>query len=174
MRALVVYESAFGNTEKVARAVGEGLSLHVPTQVVEVGDAPSGIESDIELLVVGGPTHAFSMSRPSTREDAAKKADGEVVSKGQGIREWLAGVQGTAPRLGVAFDTRYKKPRLITGSAARGAEKRLRELGCRISAPAESFFVAGTTGPLLDGELERAGRWGERLGSLVEEATSRA
>jgi hypothetical protein len=174
MRALVVYESAFGNTEKVARAIQEGLTSHVPTGTVEVGGAAREFEDDVDLLVVGGPTHAFGMSRDSTRRDAAKKADREPVSKGQGIREWLAGVQGQAPRLAAAFDTRFKKPRLITGSAARGAERRLRELGCQISAPAESFFVAGTAGPLLDGELERARRWGERLGSLVEEAASRA
>ena len=173
LRALVVYESAFGNTQKIARAIGEGLSTCMATEVVEVGHVP-GETGEIDLLVVGGPTHAFSMSRPSTREDAAKKADGEVVSKGRGIREWLAGGPGLAPRLAAAFDTRFKKPRLITGSAARGAEKRLRELGCRITAPEESFFVAGTAGPLLNGELERARRWGERVGSLVQEAASRA
>ena len=174
MRALVVYESAFGNTEKIARAIQEGLTSLVPARALEVGGAAREFGADVELLVVGGPTQAFGMSRASTREGAAKKEDRELVSKGQGIREWLAGVQGPAPRLGAAFDTRFKKPRLITGSAARAAEKRLRELGCRICAPAESFFVAGTGGPLLDGELERARRWGERLGSLVEEAASRA
>jgi len=108
MRALVVYESAFGNTEKVARAIQEGLTSHVPTGAVEVGGAAREFEDDVDLLVVGGPTHAFGMSRDSTRRDAAKKADREPVSKGQGIREWLAGVQGQAPRLAAAFDTRFK------------------------------------------------------------------
>lgn len=173
MQALVVYESAFGNTERIALAIGEGLSLAMTTQIAEVTDAPTET-GELGLLVVGGPTHAFSMSRPSTREDAAKKANGELVSKEQGIREWLAGVQGPAPRLAAAFDTRFKKPRMVTGSAARAAEKRLRGLGCRIASPAESFFVSGTTGPLLDGELERARRWGEGLGSLVQAAASRA
>jgi hypothetical protein len=77
------------------------------------------------------------------------------------------------PGAAVAFDTRFKKPRWLTGSAARAAEKRLRELGYRIAAPAESFFVAGTTGPLVAGELDRARRWGDRLGSAVTTSTPR-
>jgi hypothetical protein len=174
MRALVVFESAFGNTEKIARAINEGLTSVVPTRAVEVGGAALELEGDVDLLVVGGPTHAFGMSRPGTRQQAAKQAEHGVVSNGIGIREWLESVLGPAPRLAAAFDTRFKKPRLITGSAARSAEKRLRELGCRMAAPAESFFVSGTSGPLLDGEVERARRWGERLGSLVDEAVSRS
>jgi hypothetical protein len=174
MRALVVFESAFGNTEKVARAIEQGLTSVVPTRAVEVGDAPLELDGDIDLLVVGGPTNAFGMSRPGTRAQAAKQATHGVVSKGIGIREWLAALRGPAPRLAAAFDTRFKKPRLVTGSAARGVEKRLRELGCTVAAPAESFFVSGTTGPLLDGEVERARSWGERLGSLVEQAASRS
>ena len=174
MRALVVFESAFGNTEKIARAIQEGLTSLVPTRAIEVGGAARDLGGDVDLLVVGGPTQAFGMSRPGTRQQAARQADDGVVSEGIGIREWLAGLNRPAPRLAAAFDTRFKKPRLITGSAARSAEKRLRELECGIAAPAESFFVSGTTGPLLDGEVERARRWGERLGSLVEEAVSRS
>jgi hypothetical protein len=173
MRAVVVFESAFGNTERIARAIADGLTSIVPARAVEVGGAPLEFEDDVDLIVVGGPTHALGMSRPGTRQQAAKQAEHGVVSNGIGIREWLSRVHA-APRLAAAFDTRFKKPRLITGSAARGAEKGLRRIGCRIAAPAESFFVSGTTGPLLDGELERARRWGELLGSLVQEAASRA
>jgi hypothetical protein len=174
MRAVVVYESAFGNTEMIARAIADGLTSVIPTRVTEVGGAPGSFDDHTDLLVVGGPTHAFGLSRPGTRQQAAKQAEHGVVSSGVGIREWLGAIQDRGPRLGAAFDTRFKKPRMITGSAARAAEKRLRRLGCRILVPAESYFVAGTSGPLLDGELERARRWGERLGSLVQEAASRA
>lgn len=173
MRALVVFESAFGNTQKVAEAITEGLSSHGHTDITEVGVAPDDLGDQLDLLVVGGPTQGFSMSRSGTRESAAKQASQGLVSPGIGLREWLARVQGESPGAAVAFDTRFNKPRWLTGSAARAAEKRLRELGYRIAAPAESFFVAGTTGPLVDGELDRARRWGDRLGSTVTTLTPR-
>jgi hypothetical protein len=173
MRALVVYESAFGNTQKVAEAVAEGLSEHVPTDLEEIGDAPHEVGNDVDLLIVGGPTHAFSMSRPGTRASAAKQAEGPPVSKGDGLREWLASLRNAAPRAAAAFDTRFRKPRPMTGSAARAAERRLRKLGYRIAAPAESFFVSATTGPLLEGELDRAQAWGARLGSVAAQPAGR-
>jgi hypothetical protein len=86
------------------------------------------------------------------------------VSAGIGLREWLDTVRrGSAEVAAATFDTRIKKPRL-PGSAARAAEKRLRRLGFRIAAPATSFYVAGSSGPLADDEAERARRWGESLG----------
>ena len=167
MRALVVYESMFGNTRTIAEAVAEGLSGEVQgVQVVEVGDAPTVVEG-IDLLVVGGPTHAFSMSRQSTRESAVKETDQPLVSSRGGIREWLDRLE--PPSSGVAgatFDTKVMKPRL-PGSAAAAAQKRLRRLGVRIAAPAETFGVDGMTGPLLDHEPERARRWGEQLASSL-------
>ncbi len=64
MRALVVYESMFGNTEAVARAVAGGLSGSMEVEVYEVSRAPSPVTGPIDLLVVGGPTHAFSLVAP--------------------------------------------------------------------------------------------------------------
>ena len=61
-----------------------------------------------------------------------------------------------------AFDTRIDKPR-VPGSAARAAEKRLRRLGFRFVAAAESFYVTGTKGPLVPGEVERARLWAEQV-----------
>jgi hypothetical protein len=63
MNALVVYESMFGNTQKVAQAIGEGLSTEMDVDVQEVGVAPDKIGDQVTLLVVGAPTHAFSLSR---------------------------------------------------------------------------------------------------------------
>ncbi|HEY8524679.1 MAG TPA: flavodoxin domain-containing protein [Acidimicrobiales bacterium] len=160
MRALVVYESMFGNTEAVARAVGAGLAALMPTDVVEVGRAPAALGDDVDLLVVGGPTHAFGLSRRRTRADAAKQAEGQLVSRGFGLREWLAVLD--RPRDGVAaaaFDTRVKVP--LPGSAARAATRRLRRLGFRVAARPTTFWVTGTLGPLADGELDRARAWGE-------------
>jgi hypothetical protein len=164
MRALVVYESMFGNTQVIADAIADGLSGHMHVDAVEVGVAPTSIGDDVGLLVVGGPTHAFGMSRQGTRQDAAKQATERLVSTRIGMREWLAGQQGSPGVAAATFDTRIRKPRL-PGSAARGAEKRLRRLGFRILAPAASFYVEGTLGPLLEGEQERARRWGAQLGS---------
>jgi flavorubredoxin len=166
MRALVVYESMFGNTQAIASAVAEGLSGHMQVDVVEVGEAPT--TTDADLVVAGGPTHAFSMSRANTRQSAAQQADGrEIVSRGRGLREWLdeagAGLRG---RPVTTFDTKVMKVRL-PGSAARAAQKRLRRFGARIVSPAHNFDVLGTTGPLGDGELARARDWGAELAALV-------
>ena len=172
MQALVVFESMFGNTQTIAKAIAEGLSSHMKVDMVEVGAAPTIIDEDVELLVVGGPTQAFGMSRPGTRQGAAKQAEQGVVSAGIGLREWLAAIpHGSQSVAAAAFDTRFKKPHWLVGSAARAAEERLRRLGFRMIAPSESFYVAGTPGPLLDGETERARRWGEKVGS--ELTTSR-
>jgi len=165
MRTLVVFESMFGNTQEIATAVAEGLSSHLSVDVVEVGAASTVIGDDVEFLVVGGPTHAFGLSRPGTRQSAAQQAGEHLVSAGLGLREWLAAVHGGSGRVAAAaFDTRVKKPGL-PGSAARAAGKRLSRLGCRLIARPASFYVAGTPGPLLPGERERARTWGEKLGS---------
>ena len=163
MRALVVFESMFGNTERIARAIGEGLAVEMQVDVLEVGTAPGAPDEDVGLLVIGGPTHAFSMTRLGTRQNAAKESSEPPVSTGIGIRDWLEGQSKGRPMAGAAFDTRFRKSRRLTGSAARAAAKRLRKLGFDLVAEPESFFVDKTTGPLLDGELDRAKEWGAGL-----------
>ena len=164
MRALVVYESMFHNTQRVAEAIGSGLRPEMDAIVLEVGVAPSLVENSIDLLVLGGPTQAFRMSKPETRKGAAKKSDSPVVSPGIGIREWIAAQKEHSVRApAAAFGTRFKMSSGLTGSAARGAEKKLRKAGFEIIAPAESFFVEHETGPLHPGEEDRAFQWGETL-----------
>jgi hypothetical protein len=170
MRARVVYESMFGNTQVVAQAVAEGLAKSLAVDLEEVGTAATDISADIDLLVVGGPTHALGMSRERTRESAAEQAARGIVSAGEGLREWLGALTGGSRAVAAAtFDTRIDKPRM-PGSAAHGAEKRLRRLGFRVLVPAASFYVTGTSGPLVDGERERARHWGEVLGSTMATA----
>jgi hypothetical protein len=164
MRALVVYESMFGNTEKVARQVAEGLSGYGHVEVHEVSQAPAHPDERLDLVVVGGPTHAFSLSRASTREDAHRQGGtGDVTV---GLREWLAGLDRGVhhPRI-AAFDTRVSKVRLIPGSAARKASRIADHLGYALAEPPESWFVDDTDGPLSPGELERARAWGARIGA---------
>ena len=172
MNVLVVYESMFGNTQAVAHAIADGLSHHHDVRVEEVGRAPERLDDDVALLVVGGPTHALAMSRPETRTDATAQAGTSptVTPVATGLREWLTGLQGPSPTtVAAAFDTRVARPR-VPGSAARRAERRLRRLGFRILRPAPSSWVTGTKGPLTDGELERARRWGAALGAEVATA----
>jgi hypothetical protein len=165
MRALVVYESLFGNTEQVALAITGGLSEHLDVELLEGTDAPQVITEALDLIVIGGPTHAFSMTRPSTREDAFRQG----VSHGStavGLREWLEQL-GNGPHSApvATFDTRVSKVRHLPGSAAKGAARLVHKLGYSSAAQAESFYVEGVTGPLLEGELDRAHSWGEQLGS---------
>jgi hypothetical protein len=170
MRARVVFESIFGNTQLIAQAVADGLAQSVTVDLEEVGTAATDIGDDVDLLVVGGPTHAFEMSPERTRHSAAQQVAGDVVSTGEGLREWLGTVTGGSPDTGAAaFDTRIDKPRL-PGSAAHGAERRLRRLGFQIIEPAASFYVTDTSGPLVQGEQERARHWGELLGSKAAAA----
>jgi hypothetical protein len=170
MRALVVYESMFGCTQEVARAVADGLGSGADVQLVEVGAAPPRIGPDVDLLVVGGPTHAFGMTRPGTREDAARQAGGPVVSSRRGIREWLDGLTDLPPHLSAAtFDTRVSRPR-VPGSAAHAAHRHLRRLGAAMAMPAETFWVEGTKGPVTSGEQERARAWARQLVGRAGEA----
>lgn len=163
MRALVIYESMFGNTEQIARAVGEGLGEKFDVTVAEVGNAPDVIGDGTDLLVVGGPTHALGMSRPGTRKSARGQAKGEIVSRERGIREWLKGlIERKRSTAATAFDTRVKV-RFMPGSAARGACRVLRKRGFRVAHSPESFWVEGTTGPLRSGEVDRAREWGRAL-----------
>jgi flavodoxin len=173
MKALVVFESMFGNTQAVANAIAEGISPEMSVDVVEVSDAPSMIGDDIVLLAVGGPTHAFGMSRPSSRKSAATQASRGLVSTGDGVREWLGGLsKGHADVAAVAFDTRSARPGWVRfmGTAGSSINKRLKKLGFRMAAAPEHFLVDGTEGPLLDGELERARQWGKTLAAAAEPA----
>lgn len=169
MSALVVFESMYGNTWQVAEAVGEGLSAHVPVQVVEVGSAPSSLGDEVRLLVVGAPTHAFGLSRGSTRADAAERAGRAVISAGVGVREWLDELQLPRGLAVASFDTHADK-RWVPGSAAAVARRHLRGLGGAPVVPAESFYVEGMEGPLVPGEIERARAWGRRLAGHVATA----
>ncbi|MCZ3388975.1 MAG: flavodoxin domain-containing protein [Actinomycetia bacterium] len=161
-KVLVVYESMFGNTHDVAEAVATGLRSSVDVTLVDVGDAPLEIPDEIDLVVVGGPTHAFGMSRPSTRQSAVEQGADPQAAEHIGLREWIAGVVTHEGLPTAAFDTKVAKPHL-PGSAAKAAERKLRHRGFKKLADPESFLVAGTTGNLLDGELERARAWGESL-----------
>jgi hypothetical protein len=161
MRALVVYESMFGNSAKVAELIAAGLAERGEVTLTDVRESPA--PGGFDLLVLGGPTHAFGMSRPATRADAARQGTIRPGAQSAGIREFLDGAPSLAGVRVTAFDTRMNTAFLPSGSAARKALRRLRGLGGRQIAEPESFRVTSAQGPLAPGEADRARRWGATL-----------
>ena len=162
MKALLVYESMFGNTEEVARAVARGLSDRMEVELRDVSEAPSPITEFLDLIVVGGPTHAFSMSKPGTRAEAIRQG-AEHGHEEVGLREWLSGLpRGPHSEMVATFDTRAEQVRHLPGSAARKASRQFDRLGYELIGR-ESFFVTASSGPLEAGELGRAEAWGRHL-----------
>lgn len=166
MKALVVYESMFGNTEQVARAVARGLSEQMDVEIMDVSEAPTPITQFVDLIVVGGPTHAFSLSKPATRAEAIKQG-GSHGHRELGLREWLSALsRGPHSELVASFDTRVQQVRHLPGSAAKRAERMAGRLGYeRIGR--ESFYVVDSAGPLEPGEADRAEAWGRQLSKVM-------
>jgi flavodoxin len=165
MTTLVVYESVYGNTRAIAEAIAEGLG---GAEVVPVHEA-AGRTEQLELLVVGGPTHLHGMTTTKSRQMAveAVREDGEGhVERGAaeepGLRAWIAALADGHDAPAAAFDTRADKSPWLTGAASRGIAKRLRRRGYEVVA-SESFLVEDSEGPLAEGELDRARAWGTEL-----------
>lgn len=165
MRSLVVYESWFGNTRRIAEEIAAALAHEGEVDLVTV-DEPLPPLEDVDLLVVGAPTHIHGLSSKRSREGALTQgAHGEP---GIGVRGWIDALpDGACGPRAAAFDTRAHMPALLVGSAARGIARRLRDQGYRLAIEPQSFFVKGTPGPLEEGELERASEWGKTLANEV-------
>lgn len=170
-RALIVYESMYGNNQQIASAIADGLqAAGAEAELVPVSEAPTTIPLDVSLLVVGGPNHAAGLSRASSRRKAAENRGQPTVTGDTGLREWfeqLAPIAGVTSA--IAYDTRMAKPRFLRwfDRAASSIEKQLSRRGFRLARDAEHFYVSGEQGPLADGEIDRAGRWGETLATHV-------
>jgi hypothetical protein len=170
MRAVVVYESMYGNTHLVADAIGAGLRPAFDVSVVPVSQVSPAVLADADLVVVGGPTHAHGMSRAATRKAAVEAASKPVSplklepdALGPGLRDWF-GELGHYPVKAAAFDTRMHGPAALTGRASKGVARLLREHGFDVVAESESFLV--TKQDQLDPEeTTRARDWGTNLAS---------
>lgn len=174
MRALIVYESMYGNTRAIAQAIADGLKPRAEVELLPVGQATAQLVAWADLVIVGAPTHAHGMSSSSTRRNAG----GAIVKPGNtlrlepeaeaiGVREWLAQMPRGNGKEAVAFDTRIKAPALITGRASSGIAKALQGHGFTLATEPESFLVT-TQNVLVSGELERAREWAAGLvGGLV-------
>lgn len=175
--ALIVVESMFGNTDRIARAVAEGLvSAGIPTEVVDVASAPVDLPPEVTLLVVGAPTHAFSLSRPASRESAVQQG-APPERAATGLREWLQTVLPQDPKhspVTAVFDTRVSKVRRLRLAAGPRAARLARRRGLVLASPPKAFLVADITGPLLDGELDRAAAWGRTLAGVLTTSDERS
>jgi flavodoxin len=156
MKSLVVYDSVFGNTEKIALAIGEALAAGGEAQTLPVGQVTPDMLQGQDLLVVGSPTRGF---RPTEDIDKWLSSIGKNELAGQRV---------------AAFDTRFalesidsSTVRFIVktgGYAASTIAKELKKKGGELIAAPEGFLVTGEQGPLKEGELERAKEWGRGLG----------
>jgi len=172
MRALVVYESMYGNTHAVAIDIAAGLGATQAVTLVPVSRATPELVADADLIVAGGPTHLHGMSTASSRrmaaEAARKPGSGLAMdpdADGPGLRSWLARL-GARDVLAVSFDTRLGGVPVLTGRASRNISRLLIGHGCRLLVPPESFLVSKQN-TLLKGESARACSWGELIGEAA-------
>jgi len=173
MKAVVVYESYWGNTASVARAIAEGLG--------EGATAMSTAEADAEalagagLIVAGSPIIAFSLPSEKTRNNMLAKPDKKAPSPPDlshpSIRTWLVALPranesgGGAVVRAAAFETGFK---LSPGGSAGKILRMLEEKGYKPAAKKQRFLVKASYGPMKDGELDRAKAWGAELAKAVK------
>ena len=142
MKALVVYDSVFGNTEQIAQAIGNALGSQKDVEILRVSNVKPEQLMGLELLIVGSPTHG---GRPTSAiQDFLNKVS-EPAIRGTNV---------------AAFDTRFstRLVRIFGYAAGRIADSLKRNGGTLIASP-EGFFVKGKEGPLKEGEIERAASW---------------
>jgi len=152
MKSLIVYDSMYGNTEKIAEAIGDGLTGEV--KVVRVGEVNPAELKTFDLLILGSPVHG---GRPTPAIDVfLKKLPAHSL---EGMRV-------------AAFDTRFESEdqgiglRLLMSViryAAQRVAKDLAKKGGRLVAEPEGFIVENKEGPLKQGELERAINWAKGM-----------
>ena len=157
MKALIIYDSFFGNTEQIAQAIGNALGSPEDVEVLRVGNVKPEQLTGLTLLIVGSPTRGF---RPTPAISNLLK---RIPKNG------LKGVKVAA------FDTRFAVDEIesyvfilrilvnIFGYAAKPIADRLEKKGGELIIPPEGFFVGGTEGPLKEGELERAADWAKQI-----------
>lgn len=164
MRCLVVYESASGNTAQIARAIAEGLARHGEVTVADVRGARPEYAERFDLLVVGAPARAFSLTHGFPLPHPHQAGHRPEV----GLRDWLRMLPAEGRQeVAAAFDVRVRNTHQVPGSTARRAAHVLQHLGYHALGEPTSFYVKRSGGPLVAGERARAAAWGDRLGALM-------
>jgi len=167
MKAVVVYESLWGNTAAIARAIAEGTGPEA--RALSTAQATAEAIAGADLIVAGAPLIGFRLPTDGVRKNIGrdpKHAQRPPDLSLPSMRSWLA----TLPNgrgCCAAFETRFKwSPGSATGAIATG----LQRAGYRRIAKDHPFIVKGTYGPLADGEVERAKAWGAELARLCKTA----
>jgi flavodoxin len=167
MKSIVVYESYWGNTAAVARAIAEGIGPDA--RAMSTSEAKGEALAGVGLIVAGSPIIAFQLPTEKTRSDMAKRPDKKAPSPPDlshpSMRAWLEGLsQGSGGARAAAFETGFK---LSPGGAAGKILKMLEERGYQPAAKKQRFLVKTSYGPMKEGELDRAKAWGEELAKAV-------
>ncbi len=168
MSTIVVYESHWGNTAAAARAIAEGFGPEA--RVLNTDEAAGAVIEDADLIIAGAPVIAFALPREGMRAQIAAdvKAPTPPDVTHLLLRAWLDALPA-GRGWGAAFETRiWWSPRGATGTI----ESKLKGAGYARLAKAERFIVGGAYGPLRDGELERARRWGAALAQALAQKLS--
>jgi len=164
MNAVVVYESHWGNTAAIARAIAEGLGQG--TQALSTAQATGDAMQGVDLVVAGAPVLGFSLPNDKMLDNMGKnpgKAPEPPDLSHPSMRSWLEGLPAGSGRA-AAFETRiWWSP----GGATKGIERGLRRAGYSPVAKRGRFIVTGGYGPLRGGEIERARDWGAQLAKTV-------
>ena len=146
MKSLIVYDSVYGNTEKIARAIAEAIAAFGEVGVLPAREVNPSELASIDLLIVGSPTHG---GRPTPAVQGLLNKVTQPSLKGINV---------------AAFDTRSQaKLARVFGNAAGRIAGHLKGKGGVLVVSPEGFFVTATKGPLKEGELERAGAWARGL-----------
>jgi hypothetical protein len=169
VKAVVVYESLWGNTAAVARAVAEGIGPGA--RALNTAQADGSALEDVDLIVAGAPVLGFTLSSEKMREGIRAnpgKAPSPPDLSHPALRAWLDALPPGHGR-SAAFDTQVKGP---FGSGAPKIAEALERAGYRPLAEPVGFVVKGRYGPLRDGELERARQWGAELAETMRSASA--
>jgi len=160
MKAIVVYESHWGNTAAVARAIAEGIGPEATA--LSTAEASADLLAGVDLIVAGAPLLGFSLPTESMLKGIATNQAKDPTPPDlshPAMRTWLEGVPKGSGRA-AAFETRiWWSP----GSAAKAILRLLEGAGYRAVDKPQKFIVQGKYGPLRDGELDRAKQWGAEL-----------
>ncbi len=163
MYAVVVYESHWGNTAEIARAIAEGFGPEA--RALTTDEATREVVADADLVVAGAPLMVFRLptdkvlDKVATDHDAPMPADVSHPS----MRAWLEGLPHGHGRA-ASFETRF---RWSPGGATDAIDRRLAAAGYRVVDKGHRFLVKGSYGPLRDGELQRARQWGAELAASM-------
>ncbi len=160
MKAIVVFESHWGNTAAVARAIAEGIGPEA--QALSTDEATGAALAGVDLIVAGAPLLGFNLPTETMLKGIAANADKDPTPPDlshPSMRSWLETVPQGNGRA-ASFETRiWWSP----GSAAKAILKQLEALGYHAVGKGERFIVEGKYGPLRAGELARATAWGVEL-----------